>query len=51
MPRKAYKAVAAKHIDPEKLGARKVKKLRRNGKPKLRVVAGTAAARALGIGR
>ena len=52
MPRKKFKPELPKHVDPEKAGARAAKTIRRArkraGKP--RVVAGTEAARKLGIG-
>ena len=51
MPRKAFKPKKPEYVLSSKVVERKAKSRRRNGKPKLRVVAGTAAARALGIGR
>jgi len=51
MPRKKFLPELPKHVDPEKVGARAAKTIRRARKrgEKPRVVAGTAAARALGI--
>lgn len=49
MSRPKREVPVPKHIDPAKKAQRLAQANRRKGVPKLRVVAGTAAARALGI--